>query len=119
MVRPSTISMTMYGTDWPPTKSSPESYTATIAWWLRPATDWASRVKRALEVGSSARSARSSLTATVRPRRTSSAAKTSAMPPRPSLRVSRYRPSPTSPPFPHISGASDIPPPVASGSDGP
>src|SRR5689334_23291728 len=90
-----------------------------MEWWLRPATDCASRVKRALETGSSARSARSSLTATVRPRRTSSAAKTSAMPPRPSLRVSRYRPSPTNPPFPHISGASDIPPPVASGSDGP
>ncbi len=119
MVRPSTISITMYGTDWPPTLSSPESYTATIEWWLSPATDWASRVKRALEIGSSARSARSSLTATVRPRRTSSAANTSAMPPRPSLWVSRYRPSPTSPPLPHSSGASDIPPPAASGSDGP
>lgn len=74
MVRPSTSSITMYGTVWPPTTSSPESYTATIAWWLRPATDCASRVKRALETGSSARSERSSFTATVRPSRTSSAA---------------------------------------------
>lgn len=89
MVRPSTSSITMYGTVLGPTRSSPESYTATTAWWLSPATDCASRVKRALDTGSSARSARSSFTATVRPSRTSSAAKTSAMPPRPSRCVSR------------------------------
>ncbi len=31
IVRPSTISMTMYGTTFGPTTSSPESYTATTA----------------------------------------------------------------------------------------
>ncbi len=88
-VRPSTSSITMYGVDSSPWCSSPVSYTATIEWWLSPATDCASRPNRSRAMSSWASSGRSSLTATVRPSRTSWAASTSAMPPRPSRWVSR------------------------------
>ena len=81
-VRPSTYSMTMYGWEplWPMT-SSPVSYTATIAGWFSEAAACASRRNRAWNDGSRARSARSTLTATSLPSRTSRPRCTSAIPP--------------------------------------
>ncbi len=87
-VRPCTCSMTMYG--WGAgvpygsgAVSSPVSYTETMAGWLSDAEDCASRLNRAWNDGSRARSVRSSLTATQRPSRASWADQTSAIPPRP------------------------------------
>ena len=81
-VRPSTYSMTMNGATAPSAAmSSPVSYTETIEGWLRPAADCASRRKRFRNDGSRARSARSTLIATSRPRRMSRPRWTSAMPP--------------------------------------
>src|SRR5699024_4121453 len=63
--------------------------------WLRPAADWASRLRRVWNEGSRARSDRRSLIATRRPSRLSAPSCTSAMPPRPrSARIS-YRPDST------------------------
>ncbi|SQC30230.1 Uncharacterised protein [Rothia kristinae] len=53
---------------------APVSYTATMHGWFREATASASRWKRARKVGSFACSGRSTLMATCRPRRVSSAA---------------------------------------------
>ena len=75
-VWPSTYSMTMNGTCAATPvgsvmTSSPVSYTATIAGWLRAAADCASRRNRFWNDGSRARSERRILMATVRPSRRS------------------------------------------------
>src|SRR5215475_1831694 len=72
--------------------SSPVSYTATIEGWLSEAADCASRRNLAWKVASLARSSRSVFTATTRSRRMSRARNTSAMPPRPTMPSSSYRP---------------------------
>lgn len=72
-VRPSTNSMTMYGTGVLSIMSSPVSYTAMIDGWLSEAADCASRRKRAWNVWSLARSERSVLMATTRSSRMSRA----------------------------------------------
>ena len=82
-MRPSTYSITMYGTGVGPTMSSPVSYTATMHGWLSEAADCASRRNLAWKVWSRARSSRRVFTATMRSRRMSRARYTSAMPPRP------------------------------------
>jgi len=84
-VSPSTYSMTMYGSVTPSPSISPVSYTATMAGWLSDAAFCASRRNRVWNVGSRARSARSTLIATSRPRRTSRPRCTSLMPPKPSV----------------------------------
>ena len=82
-MRPSTYSITMYGTGTPVDMSSPVSYTATIDGLFSDAADCASRRKRAWKVWSLARSVRRVLMATTRSSRMSRARYTSAMPPRP------------------------------------
>jgi hypothetical protein len=80
-VSPSTSSMAIQV---PRTGSSPRSWTVTMFGWLRAETAFASCRKRRVRSGSSTASGRSSLIATVRPRRVSRALKTTPMPPSPS-----------------------------------
>ncbi|OLT09942.1 hypothetical protein BJF77_09205 [Kocuria sp. CNJ-770] len=85
-VRPGTYSITMNGRSTPSSvraRISPVSYTETIEWWLRAATDCASRLKRSWKVASRASSGRSTLIATRRPSRRSRPTWTVAIPPRP------------------------------------
>ncbi|CRH64220.1 Uncharacterised protein [Chlamydia trachomatis] len=97
-VCPSTYSITMYGTEiarpsGPVSISSPVSYTATIFAWFKEAADCASRLKRAWNTESRARSERSILIATTRDRRVSKPRWTSAIPPRPISERTSYLPA--------------------------
>ena len=86
---PSISSMTRYG--WP--SSVPVSRQATMFRWRRTVAARASRRKRIAMSASSMTSRRSSLTATNRPSRVSSARWTVAIPPVPMTSARRYRPS--------------------------
>ena len=65
--------MTIYGVCRPLSESSPESKTATIPEWLKPAAASASLRKRARNVASLAKSLRKTFTATSRANRLSCA----------------------------------------------